>query len=126
MTQSDAPDRPRPRSATHRDDGSTLIETLFVVLILGILAAAAVLSISGMRADAVSAGCEGDERVLAVATEAYFAQQRTDAIPASSPDARDPDRFERTLVTAGLLRSPSATHDLDAAGVITRREGSAC
>jgi hypothetical protein len=38
----------------------------------------------------------------------------------------DHDRFERTLVAEGLLRSPSQFHDLDAAGVVTPQAGSTC
>ena len=111
---------------TRRDDGWTLLETLVVVTLLGILAASVVLAVGGMRTDAASSGCDADARILGVAAESYFADQRTDSIAAATPDPADNDRFERTLVVAGLLRAPSTSHDLTADGGVIPEEGSSC
>lgn len=105
------------------DLGATLIELLFIVLILALLASVVVFAVSGVRADAADAGCAGDRRTLAVAAESYFAQHDAIAIPAVDADH---DGRERTLVAAGLLRAVSELHDLDADGVVTAEGGTSC
>ncbi len=94
-----------------------------VVLIVGLLASVIVAAVGGMHADAAEASCAADVRTLAVAAEAYQVEHGTDPIPATGIDD---DRYERTLVDAGLLRAVSATHDIDAAGVIDPEGTSRC
>ena len=115
--------RSSPAPDTTSDIGATLLELLFVVLILALLASAVVFAVSGVRADAADSGCAADHRTLAVAAEAYFAQHDADRLPA---DGVDHDRFERALVGAHLLRGISSYHDLDADGVITTEGDSTC
>lgn len=105
------------------DEGFTLIELVLVVLILGLLTSVVVIAVGGIRADAAESGCAADHRTLAVAAEAHRAQYRGIPIPATGTDH---DRFERTLVDAGLLRAVSVIHDLDAGGSIHPEGNSPC
>lgn len=109
--------------AIARDHGFSLIELIFVIVILGLLTSAVVIAIGGMRADASDSRCAADRRSLAVAAEAYHAEHGTAPIPATGNDR---DRFERTLVDSGLLRAASTIHDLDADGVVQPEGTSPC
>ena len=110
--------------ATQRDDqGWTLIEILLVVLIVGILATGAVFAVSGLSAEAADSGCRVDDRSLAIAAGAYFAQTDRSSIPATGTDH---DRYERTLVAGGFLRDVSTYHDLDAMGAATPEGNTPC
>lgn len=105
------------------DGGYSLIEVFMVMVILGILAAAVMLVISGLSTEAAETGCSADRHVLEVAVGAHEAdtQQRTIA-----PSGTDHDRYERALVEGGFLRSVSTMHDLDANGVVAPEVGSGC
>ncbi|BBH16125.1 pilus assembly protein PilA [Nocardioides baekrokdamisoli] len=87
------------RSALRRtaDAGFTLIELLIVIVILGILAAIVVLSVSGITKTGHAAACKSDVETVTTASEAYYAQNQGYAadIPA--------------LVTAGFLHSAPVT-----------------
>lgn len=107
----------------HQDVGYTLIELLFVVLILGILTGAVIFTVTGMTAQAAETGCLADRRQLHVSAESFFAQRDADLIPATGAHH---DRFEQTLVDEGFLRAPSTFHDLDANGVVTPEENPSC
>lgn len=88
--------------------GFTLVELLVVVVILGILAAVVVFSVSGFTNDAQENACGAEERTLATAVEAYYAENR--AWPTSVGQ----------LETAGLIRPGIAgNHTVGAGGVIT-------
>ena len=113
----------RHATTTDRDLGYTLIEMLIVVVILGVLTAAAVLAVSGMSTEAADTGCQADRRQLHVAVGAYQAQTGNDTITAVGTDH---DRFEQVLVDGEFLRAPSEMHDLDADGHVTPQEGSGC
>ncbi len=115
-------DRDAARS-TGRDQGYTLVELIVVILILGLLTTAVIVAVGGMRADAAESRCAADRRTLAVAAEAHQAEDGIDPIPATGVDH---DRFERTLVDAGLLRTVSTIHDLDAEGVVRPEGTSPC
>lgn len=114
---------PAASLTTESDHGWTLIEILLVVLILGILAAGAVLAVGGLRAEAADSGCSVDDRSLAIAAGAYFAQTDRSSIPATGTDH---DRYERTLVSGGFLRNVSTYHDLDATGAATPEGNTSC
>ena len=107
----------------HEDNGYTLIELIFVVVILGIIAGTASFAVTGMTAQAADTGCEADRRQLHVSAESFFAQRRAVLIPSTGTDH---DRFEQTLVDGGFMRAPSTFHDLDATGAITPQENTSC
>lgn len=110
-------------ASTHRDTGSTLLELLIVIVILGVLLVAVMLGLTGMHSQAAETTCGADERQLQVAAEAYFAQVAVGTIPATGSG---PDRYQQTLVDGGFLRHVSEFHDLDAAGVTIPKAGSQC
>ena len=105
------------------DTGYTLIELIMVLAILGILGTVGVLAVTGLSTEAAETGCLADRNQLSTATEAYFAQTGADQIPETGVDH---DRFERSLIDGGFLRSPSTMHDVDTDGVITAQENSSC
>lgn len=77
------------------DEGFTLIELLIVIVILGILATVVVFAVSGITDKGQESACAADEATLAVAVEAYYAQEN------SYPTD------QATLVTEGFLREAS-------------------
>jgi prepilin-type N-terminal cleavage/methylation domain-containing protein len=105
------------------DSGYTLLELMFVVVILGIITTVAVLSVGGIVTEAAGTACESDARQLAVSIEAYFAQNDSDTVPVVGTDD---DRYEQGLVSAGFIRSVSELHNIDANGEITVQAGSSC
>jgi prepilin-type N-terminal cleavage/methylation domain-containing protein len=106
-----------------RDAGFTIVELLTVIVILGVLGGITLLALSGMAAEAAATGCRADRQTLSIAAEAYLAQHDADAIPPTGVDA---DRYERTLVDAGLLRSTSPSHQLTPDGTVLIQETSSC
>ena len=74
----------RTRAARRNDDGFTLIELLVVIAILGILAAIAVFSVSGITNNADDSACESNRNLVQTASEAYFAEN--DEYPAAGSD----------------------------------------
>ena len=61
------------------EGGFTLIELLIVVIILGILAAIVVFSVTGLGNTASTAACSTQVKTIDTAAEAYYAQQGTGA-----------------------------------------------
>lgn len=108
---------------TQRDRGATLTELLVVIVILGLLIAALSIAVTGMKSQAAEVGCAADRRHLHTAIESYFAQRETRTIPATGLDH---DRYERTLVDAGVLRQASEFYDLGATGVMTMEATATC
>lgn len=105
------------------DAGYTLIELIIVTLILGVLVTVVVFAVGGTTTDAAGTGCDADRRQLHVATEAYFAEHGGATLPATGSDH---ERYERTLVDTGMLRSTSEYFDLGADGTVAPQEGSSC
>jgi prepilin-type N-terminal cleavage/methylation domain-containing protein len=105
------------------DQGFTLVEVLLVILVLGLLAAIVVSAAGGMTADAEESACLADQRALLTAVGRYFAEQTTDVIVAADTSA---DGFERTLVAAGTLKTPSSMYDLTASGKLVVASGASC
>lgn len=101
-----------------RDDavGFTLIEVLIVIVILGVLASVVVFSVRGITDRGQNNACQTDERVLATAVEAYFAQEATTLIPATPPAGVQ--EYERTLLSALLIRDLSEYWDVAAEGYL--------
>lgn len=105
------------------DRGSTLVELLVAILIVGVLASVVVFAVGGMRTSAGETACEIDHRQLAVAAEAYAAVHGISSI---EPTGASGDRYEQTLVDGGLLRNASGMHDLDADGALTKETDFEC
>lgn len=93
-------------------DGFSLIELLLVIVILGILTTVVVLTVAGITSEAEDSACLADQKTLAKATEAYFAQTPSSTIPPTGTD----EPYEQTLVEAQFLRGTSEYFDLDANG----------
>ena len=98
-----------------RGDGFTLIEMLIVVVVLGILATLVVFSVRGITDRGQETACNQDARILATAVEAYFSQEGGGTIVATGVDAQ---RFERTLVSAALVRDLSDYWNVAAEGYL--------
>jgi len=77
--------------------GFTLIELLVVIVILGILAAVVVFSVRGVTNNSKDNACKTEKRTLAVAAEAYYADN-LNGYPTGSGAA-----LVTKLQTAGLL-----------------------
>ena len=84
--------------------GFTLIELLIVIVVLGILAAIVVFSLTGVTGQSKAAACTSDAKTVETAVDAY--QATTAAFPASSTDL--------TLVTGALV--PPRAPDYGATG----------
>jgi general secretion pathway protein G len=67
----------RIRKAMKEQSGFTLIELLIVIVILGILAAIVVFSVSGITDRGKSSACKSDVATVTTAVEAYYAAQVT-------------------------------------------------
>ena len=113
----------RQPATARRDAGHTGVEMVAVLALVGFLGAMVSLMVTGMRTEAASAVCVAEGDVLTTAAAHYVVTNGTEEIPATGTGA---DRYELTLVDAGLLRSASARHDLDARGAVVNSEDSSC
>jgi prepilin-type N-terminal cleavage/methylation domain-containing protein len=109
----------RRNSGEASEYGFTLIELLIVIIVLGILAAIVVFSLSGVSGQSKTAACTTDAKTVEVAADAY--QAKTGNWPASAADAT-------ALVTANYLKSvPSTTNGytigIGGSGIVTVTEG---
>ncbi|WP_133871183.1 type II secretion system protein [Ilumatobacter fluminis] len=101
------------RNFEQKSDGFSLIELLIVIVILGILAAVVVFSVRGITDNGQDSACQADERTLATATEAYFAEYAASTIEPTDGSV------EQTLIAAELLREESQYWDLASDGTVT-------
>jgi prepilin-type N-terminal cleavage/methylation domain-containing protein len=69
----------RLREKHIEEGGFTLIELLIVVIILGILAAIVVFSVTGLTNNASARSCQATVKTVDTAAEAYYAQNGTGA-----------------------------------------------
>ncbi|MDQ1751668.1 MAG: ral secretion pathway protein [Pseudonocardiales bacterium] len=92
----------RIREAKKNEDGFTLIELLIVIVILGVLAAIVVFSVSGITDRGKASACQADVQTVTVAGEAYIAGPGN-GTPAAAID--DATHSATTLVGAGLLHA---------------------
>jgi prepilin-type N-terminal cleavage/methylation domain-containing protein len=100
-------------AARHEDDGGfTLIELLVVIVIIGILSAVVVFSVTGISDKGTESACKADYRTINVAEEAYYADED-----------RGSYGTEAQLVAEGYLQADSdnwnVTLDDDGEPVIT-------
>lgn len=106
----------QPRGMPNRPEaGFTLIEMLIVIVVLGVLAAVVVFSVSGISDVGQSSACKSDRQAVVTAEEAMRA--RSD-VRGYLPMA--------DLVTVGMLQDDSAWHDVtfpDAGTPVTTKEG---
>ena len=117
------PDQTSPRTARrlHGDDAFTLIELLVVIVIIGILSAVVIFSVTGINDKGQSAACKADKNTLKVAEEAAYAQDGNYTT-------------EALLKTNGLLEDESSLYDITMAGTapdytdytVTPASGSKC
>ena len=84
----------------HRDEGFTLVELLIVIVVLGVLATITVFAVRGIVDKGKDSSQAADEHILVTAEEAHQARFNSYA-------------GEAELVTAGLLTSESAQHDIN-------------
>jgi prepilin-type N-terminal cleavage/methylation domain-containing protein len=110
-------------SNKQRDRGFTLVEVLIVIVILGVLATVVVLSVRGVTANAEEKACQSERKTISTAVEAYFAQNRTEVLPATGTGN---NRYEATLIADDFLTGSSSHWDLDGAGVLIKTATAAC
>jgi prepilin-type N-terminal cleavage/methylation domain-containing protein len=107
----------RHRSTIHRSDRAfTLVEVLIVLVILGILVTVTVFAVRGITDRGEDSACRADTRTVTQAADVYMAENNVNALPATGAGK---DRYERTLITAGLLRQVSTYYDLNADGTVS-------
>jgi prepilin-type N-terminal cleavage/methylation domain-containing protein len=67
------------KSGEYREFGFTLIELLIVIVVLGILAAIVIFSLSGVTGQSAVAACNSDAKTVQIAVAAYNAENGTTA-----------------------------------------------
>ena len=97
----------RIRESTKGDEGFTLIELLVVIVIIGILAAVVVFSVSGITDRGATNAKKTDAATLSSAEEAYFASLPTNAGHYAT---------EAELVSAHFLQAESCYNDITVTG----------
>ena len=67
--------RNRIQKAKANEGGFTLVELLIVIVILGILAAVVVFSVTGVKDKGVNSACQASRTAAVTAAEAYYATE---------------------------------------------------
>jgi prepilin-type N-terminal cleavage/methylation domain-containing protein len=100
----------RRNSSEGRESGFTLIELLIVIVVLGILAAIVVFSLTGVSGQSKQAACTSDAKSVEIAADAYQAKNDTFAPSVAA------------LVPTYLHTAPGTTNgyaiSIDAAGAV--------
>ena len=114
-----------PNNRTERapDSGFSLVELLVVLMILGILATVVVFAVRAIVDDSEVSACESEEQIVGRAVENWFAKNQGATVP---PTGVGPDRYEQTLVEAGMIRTTSTFLDLLDDGSVNPAPGSPC
>ena len=73
------------REAGSPEYGFTLIELLIVIIVLGILAAIVIFSLTGVTGQSEAAACNSDAKTVETAVSAYYAEN-SDTYPATFGD----------------------------------------
>lgn len=107
----------------HTDQGYSFAEMLVAVVLIGLLATIVTAAVRNVTTEAASAGCEREVDLLDTAVTSYFALSKLGEIV---PTGDGIDRYERTLVDSGHLRTPSINYDVHVDGSITPQEDSLC
>ena len=90
--------------------GFTLIELLVVIAILGILAAIVIFNVTGVTQRGSAAACKTDLSTVQSASDAYYSDHGTYAIPApGTPPATTATLASPSLVPAYIHTWPSET-----------------
>ena len=92
-------------------------------MIIGILATVVVFAVRAIVDDSEASACESEQQVVGRAVESWFANNQGGTVP---PTGVGPDRFEQTLVEAGMIRSTSTYLDLSDDGSLIPAAGSPC
>lgn len=100
------------------DRGFSLVEILITIVIIGILATVTVFAVRGITDRGQEASCVAEARTVSQAADVYLAQNQLLVIPPTGLPTDD-DRFEQTLVDAGLLKTTSSLYDLAADGAVS-------
>ena len=74
----------RRKSGEGHEYGFTLIELLIVIVVLGVLAAIVVFSLTGVTGQSKAAACTADGKTVEIAADAYQAASPTNAYPTNS------------------------------------------
>src|SRR5687768_6106147 len=107
---------PHDNPAEHDpDSGFSLVELLVVIVVLGILATVVVFAVRGIVGDSELTACEAERHNVATAVESWFSKNSGSTVP---PTGVGPDRYEQTLVEAGLIRSASTMLDVSDDGAL--------
>jgi prepilin-type N-terminal cleavage/methylation domain-containing protein len=105
------------------DAGFSLVELLVVLVVLGILATVVVFAVRGLVDESEAAVCDSEQQTVGRAVESWFAKNQSVTVPATGVG---PDRYEQTLVEAGLIRSTSTIFDMTDDGSLIPSAGSQC
>ena len=109
----------RLRKSRKGEDGFTLIELLLVIVILGVLAAIVVFSVSGITDRGEESACKAEVKTVAVAEEAYYA----------SPVGNGTYGTIADLQAGGFLRAGATEYVASASaanGTLTMKAGAPC
>lgn len=109
----------------NHEEGFTLIELLIVIVILGVLAAIVVFSVSGITDTGKAAACKANFETSTTAIEAYYANSNPNTYPANLSNAV-PQYLASDPSAATVDASIRVTYARTSATVYTLSSGTAC
>ncbi|MEM9039306.1 MAG: hypothetical protein AAGD33_05360 [Actinomycetota bacterium] len=113
MTTSPDAHLARSNGPRRSDPGITALEAVAGITVIATIVALAVWASFQFAGQGTGRACGADARMLATATDVYFARTGSTVLPATGDDH---DRYERTLVEAELLGDTSVRFDLQPDG----------